>query len=253
MTPPPAPDVPPHDPAAARAAKRLAALDEMMDMSLRAARVVDAEIAAFAEAPRGEDSPRTVERLADALHATARCLRLTVALQDQLDQDAELRLRQRAEAVARAQAQRDNEILERRRVQTRVAVEQAIEAKDGDLAHSFAAQEKRRRAEVLIEREYADRETVLGRSTGAVIAQICRRVGLHPDFTRWNTAWAADALAVTPPPPPPPPRRPRVGDRNRSGGAQADPPPCVARVGDGIQPRDPGWVRGVGVGVSSGG
>jgi hypothetical protein len=175
--------------AAARTARRMAALETLTEMGLRLAAAIDAQVEAFVASPPPENAREILNDLARAFHQVTRSVRLSVALEEQLDQDVDAR--RRAADRARAEAARDLVVQ---------AVEAVIEA-DQALS-SFESANARKRLERVIEREYADRETFLGRDVGALIVRLSLELGLDPDWDDWpDEAWAQNAKAADPRPP----------------------------------------------------
>jgi hypothetical protein len=180
------------------AAWRQDTLREMIGFEMRLARVVDAEVAVFAEAPRTEGSSKTLERLADIMHLTTRDVRLGLTLHEQFGEDREIRLRRlTAEAERLAQARDDREIAHKRDL-VHAAVEGAIEAQHN--LNDLEGAPKLRNLKLRLDREVADRETFLDRPAAEIIVRLCRDLRLQPDWRRWDAPWAV-AAETTPIPP----------------------------------------------------
>jgi hypothetical protein len=196
----PTSSTPDTDPAAARTARRRAVLERLTEMGMKMAEALDAELEAFQAEPRTEDSRKTLTELIDANHQISRSVRLTVALEEKLDLDREVRLRRAETEAARAAQAEAAARFDQGRDLLRHAVEEVIDAEVGLTTNRGS--DLRRRLERRVEREGADRESFLGRPVGALITRVCLDLGLDPDWEDWpDEPWAATAKACDDRPP----------------------------------------------------
>jgi len=204
----------------ARAARRIAVAHRLVEMGLELAEAaqrlalarMERQIAA-AEAGEVEAAETPASRRSDPVadaERMARMVRLSLALAARLDGDEPARrARARAEAKDRREAEKD-------------AQWQAIGARE-----SARIDEMERREDIIAEvmtgaltADGADRETIderiheaferlsegeweydlLDRPVGALAAQLCRDIGLEPDWSVWaDTDWAVEEAATNAP------------------------------------------------------
>jgi len=175
----------------ARADKRIAYLDEIADLVMELARAQQRKALAQLEAsPEEAGDVRERDAAAGFLNA-ARAVRVTLALQAKLQAGVNAR---RIELVheqkLRGEARRkDREMAALvRQADVEEIVAQVVEREAGDRGDVEALVTDAREAvdENWSERDYADRPI------GAVVADICRQLGVAVDWSRWEGEdWAA--------------------------------------------------------------
>jgi hypothetical protein len=224
---------------------QLAGLKELADIGREAARGLGGLIARGSDA--AEPNPQfDVVAINRALDRTVRAVRLCYALQHvvidrlrgvgriEIDQAERAERARAAEARARDAAAKANDPVHVRKLQISKVVDGIItDAHDGD---GEALDRHVREAERLRDHEVLD--NVLGRPASEVIADICRLLGLEPNWEGLAfEAWAQEELESgkvgAPLQSPPPWMGPRPGVRGRllkSEAAEAEPP--LAQVPD---------------------
>ena len=183
-------DTPPSPPPDARAAQRMAMLQELGEMGMELARALKAQALAALE-PEADDSAPKVTSGDPVLMFTrvARAIRQTVALEMRLahpDRDPEAE-RWRAEA---AHGRR------RRKDEVRGVAQDIIEI-DGPAANRerlFNALDAR------LDAEGEDEEDFTYLPMGVLLARVCRELGVRPNWSLWaDEPWAiAEARAQVP-------------------------------------------------------
>jgi hypothetical protein len=170
---------------AAAGARQTRMLEELSEIAMDLARALGAQALAVA----AEDPPRAAE-LSLAFTRMARTVRQTLALEARLRQQVEARdLRLEAERRTRAARAANNQ----RKLQVAEIAREAIEAGVADDGVGEALAE-------LYERLGDDEVDFTDRPIGALVAKICRDLGVSPDWSQWAAeAWAVDeALARAP-------------------------------------------------------
>jgi hypothetical protein len=171
--------------ARAAGARQTRMLEELSGIAMDLARALGREALAVA----AEDPPRAAE-LSLAFTRMARTVRQTLALEARLRQQAEARdLRLDAERRTRAHQAANNQ----RKLRVAEIAREAIETGGADDCVGAVLAE-------LYERLGDDEVDFTDRPIGALVAKICRDLGVRPDWNRWATeAWAVDeALARAP-------------------------------------------------------
>jgi hypothetical protein len=170
---------------AARAERRLQRLDELADMGMEVAGELRRQV--LERAGPGE-------ALGLAFDRVCRAVRLTLMLQEKLEQEHDARAR---EAAAQAAAARAAEVERkvravRRTVRNILDVEiEADETLDDCSLHGGMLDS--------LDRESGD-QAFLDRPLGEIVARICADLGLRPDWSLWeDEPWAVEAAGAEPP------------------------------------------------------
>ena len=162
---------------AARGERQMAALDRLVEIGMAIAEAAGRDAAAPAEERTLADPGLTFSR-------AARAVRLTIALQQRLDEDLE----KQGKAEAAARRTRIGHLVERV-----IEAENDGQGEDYELTHAAWEQLT----------EYEALDEVAGRPVGAVVARICAALGLSDEVcAEVMEAWAPDD--------PPDPFSPRV-------------------------------------------
>jgi hypothetical protein len=163
-----------------RIERQMRLLEELAEIGMKLARAMGDQ--ALAVASEDATSPRAAE-LSLAFTQVARAVRQTLALEARLNHQAETAHR-RAQTERRA-AEADA-FRERRRAQAVRMVQHAIE-------DEVAEPHVQHHLDCLHERLADPREDLTGRPLGAVVAGICRQLGLDPDWSHWQDEdWALE-------------------------------------------------------------
>ena len=177
-----------------RADKRIVYLDEIADMAMELARAQQrkalAQLEAEPDAVLVEGAPRERDAAAAFLN-TARAVRVTLALQAKLQTGVnarriELVYEQQLRGEARRKQSEFDDLVVQGEVEEIVA--QVVEREAGDRGDAEDLVEDAREA---VDTNWSDR-CYRRKPVGAVVADVCRELGLEVDWSRWEDEdWAA--------------------------------------------------------------